>query len=1188
MTKSLKTMFKAIVALTMVLSLVGGSAVASASALTSAQVSAIVSLLQSFGADATTVANVTASLNGLPTTGSTASAVTTSGYTFAKSLTIGSTGADVTALQNLLQVSPATGYFGAITKAALIKYQIANGIVASATTGGAGLFGPKTIAFVNAHATGTVSSTTGTGSTVSAGTVGGALAVSLAATSPITGSVIAGQAAADLAEYTFTNNSATASTVTNITLQRGGVSADTALANVYLFNGATRLTDAATVSSGQVTFNSAAGLFTVAPGSSVTISVKADIAKASNSGQTINLSLTNVSATPMFSVSYPLAGAFQTITSAGDLAGVTLTPESQFANTASQMSINAGTVQNAIWGAVVQTSQRAVYLKSLAIKIIGSIPSNSLTNIGLFASGVKIATATGIDSNGLLTFVPTTAGGYSINGSVTLEVRADIVNGSSRSFTASLQNAADLQIVDSNYNVGITYTLGNTSNTGALSTPQINILSGSLSASLDSSLGSGNVVYGSTGVDLAHYALTGYGEDEKISYLDVAATQDLSNVTLLAGPSLSSLVSISSAQNISSSTEATNGVQFSLGSSLIVPAGTTEYLVVRGDLKNANGNDTATTSQVYVNLIGVSGNAEGSYSSSLTTFPTSPVQGPTLTVVGAGLSVSQNSGFQNLTYTANSANTKIGSFTLTANSSEAVNLTGVTVTLAQGSGYLPLTSLSNLYVSVNNTKQQPQSTGNNFSVSNVQIPANGYTTVDVFADVGALPSTQTYSGTLTVSAAGTASTTIAGVSIGAYDGGSASTAAAALAVAINGHSNICGTTAVANGATITLTSSSSTITVLPGALTSVSNLNGSLLKVNNSSTQTIKTSLSVTANGATSNSDASVSGIAGQLTTVGNGTLNMPTLTSNTPAVQYVLGGTTGNNFADYGFTSNVGNATITELGFSIPTNAASVQSITVGGVTVPATASTTISGLNISVPYQASPTEVKVVVAFNQVAAAPYGNVTSAATTTLVLTHVKYLSGSNQLTIEQPGSPITTSAVSQLPVAAYPAITFIPQSSNNFTSNTQLLLGQVSVTINNGNTSNQVNLRQIPISITGNGVSLAGAQLTLADQANTNVTLASSTNAGDTATAVGTVGTNYLSFNGTGGYSGYSMTGTKVFNLYANVTASSTASNLGVQLGGAGSVVWDDIQGGAAGLTATLLPSYNSNNTTSTFVSAN
>jgi hypothetical protein len=48
------------------------------------------------------------------------SAMSSASYTFTRDLTVGSTGADVTALQTKLGVTPATGYFGEITKAAVM------------------------------------------------------------------------------------------------------------------------------------------------------------------------------------------------------------------------------------------------------------------------------------------------------------------------------------------------------------------------------------------------------------------------------------------------------------------------------------------------------------------------------------------------------------------------------------------------------------------------------------------------------------------------------------------------------------------------------------------------------------------------------------------------------------------------------------------------------------------------------------------------------------------------------------------------------------------------------------------------------------------------------------------------------------------------------------------------------------
>ncbi len=84
--------------------------------------------------------------------------------TFSKDLTLGSSGADVTALQNWLIskghtiAAGATGYFGAQTKAALAAYQASAGI-----TPASGYFGPITRAKVNAAggSTGTTGGTTG-------------------------------------------------------------------------------------------------------------------------------------------------------------------------------------------------------------------------------------------------------------------------------------------------------------------------------------------------------------------------------------------------------------------------------------------------------------------------------------------------------------------------------------------------------------------------------------------------------------------------------------------------------------------------------------------------------------------------------------------------------------------------------------------------------------------------------------------------------------------------------------------------------------------------------------------------------------------------------------------------------------------------------------------------------------------
>lgn len=114
--------------------LVGGSAVASAQSMSLCQTVDALVLAGVISADKVAAAKAAAGC----------SVAAAPAYTFTRNLTVGSTGADVTALQTKLGVSPATGYFGAITKAAVVAYQTANGIVPAS-----GYVGPLTLAKLN-------------------------------------------------------------------------------------------------------------------------------------------------------------------------------------------------------------------------------------------------------------------------------------------------------------------------------------------------------------------------------------------------------------------------------------------------------------------------------------------------------------------------------------------------------------------------------------------------------------------------------------------------------------------------------------------------------------------------------------------------------------------------------------------------------------------------------------------------------------------------------------------------------------------------------------------------------------------------------------------------------------------------------------------------------------------------------
>jgi len=127
-----------------------------ASGLSSTQVTAILNVLASFSADAATIAQVKAALEGKAVTGSVTS---TAVAVFKSNLTTGSLGSEVKALQQFLNahgytvsasgagsVGNETTTFGGATRAALIKYQKAKGI-----TPAVGYFGALTRAAINSE-----------------------------------------------------------------------------------------------------------------------------------------------------------------------------------------------------------------------------------------------------------------------------------------------------------------------------------------------------------------------------------------------------------------------------------------------------------------------------------------------------------------------------------------------------------------------------------------------------------------------------------------------------------------------------------------------------------------------------------------------------------------------------------------------------------------------------------------------------------------------------------------------------------------------------------------------------------------------------------------------------------------------------------------------------------------------------
>lgn len=669
----------------------------------------------------------------------------------------------VKCLQTSLNVTPATGYFGKLTLAAVKAFQANKMLTAD------GLVGKATKAVI---VTGGTTPTPGdlcpngmtlaSNCTVLPGGVvpnpTGPVSAMLSTDNPAAGTVVAGQATADLMHVTFTG----AGTVNSVTLSRGGISDQSTLSNVYLYDGVTRLTDGYSFNTaGIITMNN---LGLVVNGTK-TISVKADVANADYSifvnlvGFTAGTSVNTVN----------LKGNEMYIAAGTTLASIV----KNGVNITSTPTVNAGTSAYAVWRQSFQVNTRTLMLKAANFRVSGSAPVDALANVGLYIDGLKAgnnAVMTSTNGSNYLTFDMTGAPVSLTTGVHSFEIRADIVKGSSYKFTVSLQQASDIMVYDPQ--VGVNLAIGSFT---ASTAGEITIGAGSATIVVDPTFNSvTNVTGGASNAVIGKFKIHGYGEDVKVTSLPVtvalsaaATPAGIQNVALyFNGSQVGSQVSLASGTGVAYTTTACTVAganntcyanTFSLGSQLIIPAGVDSTLEVRADLRNSAG--TNYTAGVIAANLGA-GTAEGW--SSKSSYSTPAIAGHSLTVQTGLLAVAKNTAYASQSVNPNTAGVKVGSFVLQNQStSESVRVTGLTVglttdgTTAMTTGTTPtLTNFAGLRTSETLTPVQPQAS-NTFSVDFTIAPASTKT-VDIFADTGS-ETTGNIVTTLVVTSLGTSS-----------------------------------------------------------------------------------------------------------------------------------------------------------------------------------------------------------------------------------------------------------------------------------------------------------------------------------------------------------------------------------------------------------------------------------------------
>lgn len=745
---------------------------------TNEQLTALIQGLSGTG----TGTGTTGSISGIP-----------AGFQFNTNLKQTSTGNDVKYLQILLNSDAATKvattgagspgnettYFGPATKAAVIKFQqkYASEVLAPyGLTAGTGYFGVSSRTKANAILAGGGPVTTCPTEAVACVTGGynwvngacscqstcpttavpcvtagynwvngvcscsgttppvvGGFSVALATTNPAAGTLIADQSAANLLEVLLTNGTSSEVKVTAIELTRLGVSSDSTLSNIYLFEGATRLTDASVLSSKKVTFSNSNGVIVIPANSSKTISVKSDILTGT-AGQTVGISVSGVTASTTLGSTLPVNGNIHTIAAAANLATLAFSGVLPGNTTTDPMD------GVRVWEATAQIGNRSVEFTKLMLKQINSIDSKDIKNFRLLVDGTQVASVDSIDANGYVTFAFTKT---LATGNRNLKVLADITGGSGRIAQFSLRNKADVEMKDSEYGVAISASSGVPATTGT-----ITINPGSLTITKATDSPSGKVPNNTSGATLAKYTIKAYGEAIKVETLTVGFTYTDAGGGANAGATLrNGQVYINGSSVDSNRTLLAAGTSFN--TNFIVGAGETATVEIKADIYDNDGAGAGIENSDTIKVKLVTGSANGWKQVSYGTLnvPSADTDASTMIVGEGAATLVKTASYANQNVVVPQTLYKIGSYQLIASSTEDINISSFSLDVDEvTNATLNEDDLRDIYIVYGGVTSSIKATAtsdgqdNDWAVS-YTLAKNATITIDVYARIlgGATP-----------------------------------------------------------------------------------------------------------------------------------------------------------------------------------------------------------------------------------------------------------------------------------------------------------------------------------------------------------------------------------------------------------------------------------------------------------------
>jgi len=638
------------------------------------------------------IAALQAQLAGVPGGSTTGVPAACTGITFTRNLKQTMTGNDVKCLQAMFNQSPdtkvaasgagspgsETTYFGALTKAAAVKFQekYASEILTPlGLTAGTGFVATATRTKLNSIlASGGTTPTPPPDGGLPTAT---GLTVELAADTPVGTSIIAdatngGQALIPYAKLKFSTPAGSSAKVTTLKFKRLGISTDADIPYAYLYDGDTKIAEMNSLSAGVVTFTSSAGLFTVS--GTKTITVKADLLRSTTAGKTIGFGV--IAATDVVTDASAVNGSFPVNGNLMTTAVITDFGSLDVSTSTNSATIDPGTNGFEAFRFTLLANNQKIKVYSLKFQQMGSIQRSDIANLALYSGSTQLgSTVASLDSNNAVIF-DFSSNPLEIAAGLTrtLSLKVDVIGGSTRTIEFAIQKSSDVVAKDDNYGVYVTPYSTVVGTYTVQDSTAVTVNSGNITVSKSSDSPSGNVALNSVNVTLAKYDVKAVGEDIRVSSMIIKTASTsatdwgvLKNVKIFYDGAQIGTTQQGTGNNV------TYTVNFT------APVGQTKVLTIVSDIDEYSGSGSLDSGEkITASLVQGVNNAQRMTSLGTFNFPSAAtVDGNELTVTTATFSVSKNTSVGDIAMVTNSKGVIIGSYLLTAGSAEGLDVSKI-------------------------------------------------------------------------------------------------------------------------------------------------------------------------------------------------------------------------------------------------------------------------------------------------------------------------------------------------------------------------------------------------------------------------------------------------------------------------------------------------------------------------------